>query len=79
MSQATIAPAGQVPPYAQIIAADLQDTESLRKYVIYCRKYPGHIMQKAWGAAKTVPTEKIKKSRAALFFYLLKKYAHHTG
>jgi hypothetical protein len=39
-----------------------------------CRLYPQNIIQKALMETKEVPSEKIKKSRGALFVYLVKKY-----
>jgi hypothetical protein len=64
---------------AQSIAQALNDTEPLGRYVVCCRKYPEHVIQKALRAAKAIPEAKIKKSRAALFFYFVKKYAHQTN
>lgn len=72
------APETQAPPLAHTLAAALDDATSIDKYAVCCRKYSEQLIYKALGAAKAVPAAKIKKSRAALFFYLVKQYAHHT-
>jgi hypothetical protein len=77
MSSPTKLSTQQCQSLAQALAAALGDTEALGKYVNCYRKYPPHVIQKAWRAAQAIPAAKIKKSRAALFFYLVKKYAHH--
>lgn len=64
--------------FAQTIAAVLHDSESLGKYIVCCRKYPAPIIQKALRTAQAIPEAKVKKSRAALFFYFVKKYAHQS-
>lgn len=72
------APEKQAPPLAHTLAAALNDIASLDKYRACCGKYPECLIYKALDTAKATPTKKIKKSRAALFFYLVKKYAHQT-
>ena len=52
------------------LASALNDTRSLRLYLSYARRYPESILRRVLG-----PNEKIKKSRVALFSYLVKKYA----
>lgn len=58
------------------IAQALDDKENLGLYISYCRKYPGHIIWRAFGETKEFSADKIKKSRGALFTYLVKKYSH---
>lgn len=72
------APEKRAQSLAQTLAVSLNDISALDKYLACCRKYPERLIYKAIGTAKATPAEKIKKSRAALFFYLVKKYAHHT-
>ena len=60
---------------ARDIAAALQDSEHLQKYVICCRKYGPEVIRKAFADAQTIPQERIRKSRAAIFFYFVKHYA----
>jgi hypothetical protein len=58
------------------IAHMFGELEDLDKFAIYCCKYPRWIIKKAYQNAKTIPPERIKKSRGAVFFYLVKQYAH---
>lgn len=64
---------------ARSIAAAFQDTSCLRQYLVCCRKYPPAVVQKAFQDARSFPPAQIKKSRAAIFFYLVKHYAHQAS
>jgi len=57
------------------LASALNDTGSVRLYLSYARKYPESLLRRVLGEVKEIPSEKIKKSRAALFNYLIKQYA----
>jgi DNA primase large subunit len=59
-----------------MIAEAFNDEEQINLYLIYCKKYPDEIIQRAFAAARDFPEEKIRKSRAAIFFYLIKRYTH---
>jgi len=59
------------------IAQNLCDINNLPLYLAYCQKYPTEIIFKAYGQAKEMPADKIKKSRGALFTYLVKFYAQN--
>jgi len=63
---------------AQTIAEALRNAEHLHKYIVCCRKYPLASIMKALVDAKAFPQERIKKSRAAVFFYFVKQYARNT-
>ena len=63
---------------AYMIAESFNDLGQVRLYINYCKKYPLHIIHRAFSEAKGFPEEKIKKSRAAIFFYLIKTYAHRS-
>lgn len=65
-------------PLARQIAETFQDLNCLRSYIVCCRKYPTAIVSRAFQAARSFPQARIKKSRAALFFYLVKHYAHQA-
>ncbi|HYE72503.1 MAG TPA: hypothetical protein VEF04_04195 [Blastocatellia bacterium] len=70
------------PQNNQLLAAQLVKVlnapeESVRMFQI-CQKYPHPIIYRALRLAQTVPEAKIRKSRLALFVYLVKHYAHHT-
>ncbi|OLE55411.1 MAG: hypothetical protein AUG51_02840 [Acidobacteria bacterium 13_1_20CM_3_53_8] len=64
---------------AQTIAQEFKDLEHVTRYLQCCKKYPHFIVYRAYAEAKAMPTEQIRKSRQALFFYLLKKYAHERN
>ena len=61
---------------AQTIAQAFNDTEQISLYLNYCKKYPLALVLRAYAEAKSIPPAQIKKSRAAIFFYLIKKYGH---
>lgn len=63
---------------AYTIADTFSDTDRLSLYLIYCKKYPSHIIQRAYGEARSIPNDRIRKSRAAVFFYLVKRYSHES-
>ena len=63
---------------AQMIAEAFNDQDKLSMYLVYCKKYPSHIIERAYADARAVPAEQIKKSRAAIFFFLVKTYAHQS-
>ena len=60
------------------IAKELNDLKALPLYVSYAKKYPESLLRKTLGEVKEIPLKKIKKSRGALFNYLIKKYAQKT-
>jgi hypothetical protein len=61
------------------IAETFKDEQNLGLYLVYCRKYPADIINKAFKVAKEIPSEKIKRSRGAFFTYLVKKYAQNQN
>ena len=63
---------------AHTIAQTFHEEERVKLYLIYCKKYPLSLIFRAFSEAKSFPEAKIKKSRAALFFYLIKTYAHQS-
>ena len=50
--------------------------EDFKRFQNICKKYPLTLVLRAYAEAKSIPQSRIRKSRSALFFYLLKKYAH---
>ncbi len=63
---------------AEAIAEEFDDTEHLAIYKIYCRNFPEAVIRRAHNAALTVPPDRVKRSRLALFIYLVKKYAKES-
>lgn len=61
------------------LANELNDTDNLAFYIKCTRKYPETILRKALSMALKMPAYKIKKSRGALFNYLVHKYAHESN
>jgi DNA-binding Lrp family transcriptional regulator len=61
------------------IARELNDPSSLPLYISYARKYPESILRRVLGEVREIKPEKIKKGRAALFNYLIKKYAQEAS
>jgi hypothetical protein len=68
-------PQDRVGQLALDLAQGLNDAKGLPLYVFYARKYPESFLRMTLGAVKEIPREKIKKSRAALFNYLVQQYA----
>jgi hypothetical protein len=60
---------------ARKICRDFRDEENLSLYQFYVRKYPREIIQEAYRETIKIPAKKIKKTRGALFTYLVKHYA----
>jgi hypothetical protein len=64
---------------AMDIAAALGDHKNLALYISYSKRYPASLLRRVLGEVKEIPPEKIKKSRGALFNYLVQKYAKETS
>jgi biotin operon repressor len=60
---------------ASDLAQGLQDSAHLPRYANLARKFPESLLRRVLSEAKEWPDNKIKKSRSALFNYLLKEYA----
>lgn len=61
---------------AMDLAEALNDTKNLRLYFSYCNKYPEQLLRRVLSEVKELPQEKIRKSKGALFNYLVQKYAN---
>jgi len=55
-------------------AKALGDVKNLGLYISYCRKYPEDLIRRTLGIVKEFPPHKIRKSRGALFNYLIQKH-----
>ena len=64
---------------ARDLAAGLDDEANLRFYLSVCRKYPEGFLRKTYGQVKEIPLNKIKKSRGALFNYLIQKHEKNNN
>ncbi len=61
------------------LAKGLNDSKSLPFYLSVVRQYSEPLLMKLLGEVREIPSEKIKKSRAALFNYLLQQYAKENS
>lgn len=59
---------------AQQIAQEFEDEGNLGYYEDLCERHPEYLINRAFSEVRKVPQSKIKKSRGALFTYLVKKY-----
>ncbi len=57
------------------LADALNDHKGLALYRSYARKYPESLLRRVLGEVKEIPSDKIRKSRAALFNHLVQQYA----
>ena len=67
----------------QLLAADLaeslKDHRSLKLYLSYAYRYPESLLREVLSQVKQTPEQKIRKSRGALFTYLLHQHAERTA
>ena len=59
---------------AKDLAEGLDDKANLGFYLSASRKYPEDFLRKIYSQVKEIPLSKIKKSKGALFNYLIQKY-----
>jgi DNA-binding MarR family transcriptional regulator len=59
------------------IANALNDQRSLPLYLSYAKRHPEPLLRRLLGEVEEIPPEKIKKSKAALFNHLIKRYAQN--
>lgn len=57
------------------LAVGLEDQRNFSRYLTYADQYPEQVLRQLLAQARAVPPAKIKRSRAALFTYLLKHHA----
>ncbi len=60
---------------ASQIANDLGEPDDIALFRILIKRYPEALVRRAHQQTLKIPIEKIRKSKGALFLYLLKKYA----
>ena len=65
--------------FASEIAEKLDDRRNIRQYFSYTRRYPEIVLREFLSQALQTPLHRIKKSRAALFVYLVKIYDQQTS
>jgi biotin operon repressor len=60
---------------ASDIAFGLKDFKNMFRFIDLAKKYPESLLRRVLTEAREIPDNKIKKSRTALFNYLLREYA----
>lgn len=58
------------------LAEALNDNKNLPLYLSYCKRYPEQLLRRVLSEVKEMPQERIRKSRGALFNYLVQKSAN---
>lgn len=61
------------------LAEALNDRQGLALYLSYAKRYPESLLRQVLGEVKEIPSEKIKKSRGALFNHIIQKYGQTTN
>ena len=64
---------------ARDIAESLDDYPGLPLYLSLAKKYPETLLRQVLSEVKEIPAAKIKKSRGALFNYLMQQYGRKTS
>lgn len=64
---------------AQEIAEELNDKEALPLYQSYAKRFPEEELRKLLVRVLSIPQEKIKRTRGALFTYLVGQYAEREN
>lgn len=64
---------------ANEIAETLGDRDSLALHLQYVRKYKEEFLRKVLAKVMSIPEEKIRKTRAALYVFLVSQGASHGG
>lgn len=64
---------------ANEIAATLNDPEALPLYLTYTRKYQEPFLRKILARVMSIDESKIKRSRGALFTYLINQHAGNSN
>lgn len=60
---------------ARTIADAFGDIKQVNTYLTHCRELPLSVVLRAYAEAKSFPLSRIRKPKAALFFYLIKRMA----
>lgn len=64
---------------AKEIAQTLDDVDSMPLHLEYARKYQEAFLRKQLNHVRSLPADKIKKSRAALYVYLVNKHSSNDS
>lgn len=61
------------------LAVGLDDMKAIPLYLSYAKRYPEYLLRKVMGQVREVPDNQIKKSRGALFNYMIQQYDAATN
>jgi hypothetical protein len=61
------------------LADALNDMDSLQAYIGFTQKYSESFLRKVLAKVLSIPESKIRKSRGALFTYLVKQHAQNSS
>jgi len=64
---------------AREIADALDNLEALTVYTTYCYKYKEEFLRRILQRVLSIPEEQIRKTRGALFTYLIKQHGGQSG
>lgn len=63
---------------AYTIAKTFNEIDQIKQYINCCKRYSSQVIHRAFSEAKATDQSSIKRSRAALFFYLVKLYGEQS-
>ncbi len=64
---------------AQAIAQGLGELESVSSFRTLLKRYPEDIIRKAYEDTLAIPQHRVRKTKGAIFIFLLKKYARQSS
>jgi hypothetical protein len=64
---------------ARELAMGLEDTINLKYYQSITKKYPERVLRDIYDHVRLIPQSQIKKSKGALFNYLLQKHGQNDN
>ena len=62
---------------AREIASTLDDLDSIALHLAYVRKYQEEFLRKVLAKVMSIPEDQIKKTRAALYVFLIRQSERH--
>lgn len=60
------------------IASGLNDLDHLQLFIKICRNYPRDVLLKIFQEVKAMPDWRIRKTRGALYTYMVRRYAENN-
>jgi hypothetical protein len=63
--------------YALFLAQSFNDMDSLPAYEDMCRRFSRELLERFYAKVMSIPEDQIKKTRGALFTYLVNNHARY--